>query len=161
VPDVLISWIAMRRGLKAGALAAVLAAAGAMVGGSLMYGWSVARPEAAYRAVEAVPAVSGPMIADAAADMRDEGWLAAALKGPLTSTPYKVYAMLAPGQRAGPVAWAAAALPIRLPRFLLVTAAFALIGMLARGRVSPRVLTGAFTLGWVLFYGWFWFSHPG
>jgi hypothetical protein len=140
---------------------AVIAAAGAMIGGSAIYGWTVHDPKAARAAVAAVPAVSDPMIADADADMAREGWLVAALKGPLTSTPYKVYAMLAPAQGAGPVAWGLAAFPVRLPRFLLVAAGFAILRRLLEGRVSRRMLLGGFTLGWVLFYGWFWLNHPG
>lgn len=161
VPDVVIGLVAMRRGVRAGIVAALLAATGAAVGGSALYLWSSARPEQAKAAVRAVPAVSGSMITRAEADMRREGWLPAALKGPTTSTPYKVYAMLAPSQGVGLPAWAAAALPIRLPRFLLVAAGFALLGAALRDRFSPRALLGAFTLGWVLFYGWFWFSVPG
>ncbi|MES2033456.1 MAG: hypothetical protein V4466_04715 [Pseudomonadota bacterium] len=140
---------------------AVIVAAGAMIGGSVIYGWSVRDPQSARAVVAAVPAVSDVMIADAEADMAREGWLIAALKGPLTSTPYKVYAVLAPAQGAGPVAWALAAFPVRLPRFLLVAAGFAILRRLLEGRVSPRMLLAGFTVGWILFYGWFWLSHPG
>lgn len=161
VPDVVIGLVAMRRGFRAGVLAASIAAIGAAAGGSAMYLWSSARPHQARVAVGAVPAVSDAMIARAEAEMRTQGWLPAALRGPASSTPYKVYAMLAPSQGVSLPAWAVAALPIRLPRFLLVAAGFALIGALLRDRFSPRVLLGAFTLGWVLFYGWFWLSVPG
>jgi hypothetical protein len=37
----------------------------------------------------------------------------------------------------------------------------ALIGGLVRERISPRIGLAGFTLAWVLFYGWFWLSHPG
>lgn len=138
-----------------------MAAVGAGVGGSALYAWSVQDPAAARAAVSAVPAVSEAMIADAGHDMRREGWFLAALKGPLTSTPFKVYAMLAPSAGANPLAFAAAALPVRLPRFLFVTVGFALLGRLAAVRLSSRWTLGAFTAGWVLFYGWFWLTHPG
>ena len=143
-----------------GVIAALLAAIGAMIGGTAMYGWSARDPAAARAAVAAVPAVSDAMIAQADADMSRDGWLVAALKGPLTSTPYKVYAMLAPAKGASAPAWAVAAFPVRLPRFLLVAAAFAILGRLFEGRISRRMLLGAFALGWLLFYGWFWFGHP-
>ncbi|WP_150131464.1 hypothetical protein [Caulobacter mirabilis] len=144
-----------------GALAAGLAAAGAMAGGLAMYGWSARDPQAARAAVAAVPAVSDAMIADADRAMRDKGWFRAALEGPTTSTPYKVYAMLAPGQGVAPLPWAAAAFPVRLPRFLLVAIGFALLGRLIGERVSRPAALGVFTLGWLVFYGWFWWSHPG
>lgn len=142
-------------------IAAVLAATGAMIGGSALYLVAARDPGAALAVVEKVPAVSPAMIAAARRDMAESGWLIASLKGPLTSTPYKVYAVLAAERGVGAAKWAAAALPIRLPRFLLATLGFAVMGRLAEGRVSPRSRLGLFTLGWVLFYGWFWFSHPG
>lgn len=161
VPDVLISWVALRHGLKAGAIACLLAAAGAGIGGATMYGWSARDPAAALNAVAAVPAVSIPMIVHAGVAMDREGWFAAALKGPITSTPYKVYALLAPSKGARLPAFALAALPIRLPRFLLAAVAFAAIGRLAQGRIDARWLMTGFTAWWVLFYVWFWASHPG
>lgn len=160
VPDVIISWVAIRKGLRAGVIAAVLAAVGAMIGGAAAYVWGAVEPARSRMIVAGLPAISEDMMTKAEVDMSHD-WLAAALKGPLTSTPYKVYAVLAHDAGAGPVGWAAAALPIRLPRFLLVAIAFALIGGLMEGRVSPRHRLGLFTLGWVMFYGWFWLGHPG
>ena len=160
MPDVLIGYVALRRGVRAGVVAAVLAALGASVGGAAMYLWSVRSPEQALAAVEAVSAVSPAMIAAADADMAG-GWFMASLKGPLTSTPYKVYAALAPGHGASLPAFAAAGAPVRLPRFVGVAVVMALIGAALKGRVSDRVVIAAFTLGWVLFYGWFWLAHPG
>jgi hypothetical protein len=101
------------------------------------------------------------MIAEARADIAAHGWFVAAMKGPLTSTPYKVYALLAPQAGAPLTAFAPAALPVRLPRFLFVALCFSLIGHLFRERVDRRILLAAFTSGWLLFYGWFWLTHPG
>lgn len=161
VPDVLIGWVALRHGFRAGAVACVLAAVGAGIGGAAMYGWSVRDPSAALNAVAAVPAVSTPMIVHASVAMDREGWFAAAFKGPVTSTPYKVYALLAPSKGATVWGFALGALPIRLPRFLLAAVAFAAIRWLARGRIDDRWLITGFTAWWVLFYVWFWVAHPG
>ena len=166
VPDLLISWVAMSRGFRAGAWTSLCAALGAVVGGAVIFLWSTHDPAGAQRAVAAVPAVSDRMITQAQADIDANGWFIAAMKGPLTSTPYKVYAMLAPHARlegggAPLAAFAPAALPVRLPRFLLVTAAFALIGGVFRERIDRRILLAAFTSGWLLFYLWFWLVHPG
>ena len=65
------------------------------------------------------------------------------------------------GKMTDPWSWAAAAWPVRLPRFLLVAVAMALIGGLVRARITTRIGLAGFTLGWVMFYGWFWLSHPG
>ena len=161
VPDLLISWMAMSRGFRAGAWTSLWAALGAVVGGAVIFLWSVNDPASAHRAVAAVPAVSDRMIAQAQADIDANGWFIAAMKGPLTSTPYKVYALLAPRRGAPLAAFAPAALPVRLPRFLLVAVAFALIGRLLRKRIDRRILLAAFTSGWLLFYLWFWLVHPG
>ena len=58
-------------------------------------------------------------------------------------------------------AFAPAALPVRLPRFLLAAACFALIGRALKDRIDRRILLAAFTSGWLLFYLWFWLAHPG
>ena len=160
VPDVIIGLVAMRRGLRAGLLAALLAATGAAIGGGAMYLWAQRQPVQARAAVAAVPAVSDAMIARADREMAS-GWLVAAMKGPLTSTPYKVYTALAPSHGISLPAWVAAAWPVRLPRFLLVAVGMALIGRLVGTRISARIGLAGFTLGWVMFYGWFWLSHPG
>ncbi len=157
----IIGYAALRRGFRAGLIAALLAALGAGLGGAAMYAWAERSPEAALAAVEAVPAVSPAMIADAEADMTREGWFAAALKGPLTSTPFKVYAALAPSHGAGLAAFAGAALPVRLPRFIFAALALGAIGWAVRGRVPDRWAVAGFTGAWVLFYAWFWLSHPG
>jgi hypothetical protein len=161
VPDLLISYLAMTRGFKAGAWASLFAALGAVVGGAIIFLWSAHDPLGAHRAVATVPAISEAMIAEAQADIDANGWFVAALKGPLTSTPYKVYALLAPRTGAPLAAFAPAALPVRLPRFLFVAAVFALIGQAIGRRLDRRILLAAFTSGWLLFYGWFWVAHPG
>lgn len=160
VPDVIIGLIALRKGFRAGVIAALLAATGAAIGGGAMYLWARQQPVEARAAVAAVPAVSDAMIERAGREMAS-GWLPAAMRGPLTSTPYKVYAVLAPAHGISLPAWMAAAWPVRLPRFLLVVVAMALIGGLVRDRIAPRIGLAGFTLAWVLFYGWFWLSYPG
>lgn len=151
----------MNRGFRAGVWTSLLAALGAVVGGAAIFLWSTQYPAGAHRAVAAVPAISDRMIAQAQADIDRNGWFIAAMKGPLTSTPYKVYALLAPKSGASLTAFAPAALPVRLPRFLLVAALFALIGHLLRERIDRRILLAAFTSGWLLFYLWFWTAHSG
>ena len=90
------------------------------------------------------------------------GWSASPTeKGPITSTPYKVYALLAPAEGVSPAALAAATIPVRLPRFLLTALAFALIGRVLEGRIDRRWVLSGFTGGWLIFYAWFWASHPG
>jgi F0F1-type ATP synthase membrane subunit c/vacuolar-type H+-ATPase subunit K len=158
---VLISYVALKHGLRAAAVACLLAAIGAGLGGAAMYGWSARDPAAALKAVSAVPAVSTSMIVRASAAMDREGWFAAALKGPVNSTPYKVYALLAPSKGVGLPGFAFSALPVRLPRFLLVALGFSILRYFLRERIDARWLMTGFTAGWLLFYVWFWATHPG
>ena len=160
VPDVVIGYIALKRGWRAGLLAAVMAALGAVVGGAALYLWSAHSPRA-LSLVEAVPAVSQAMVETARDDIRRDGWMAAALRGPVTSTPYKVYAALAPEAKVGLLPVAAATLPVRLPRFVLAALGLAAVGALRRGRVGPRALTVIYLCAWAVFYAVFWTSHPG
>lgn len=157
----LISYVALKHGLKAAAIACLLAAIGAGLGGGAMYAWSASDPAAALKAVSAVPAVSTGMIVRASASMDREGWFAAALKGPSTSTPYKIYALLAPSKGVGLSRFVFSALPIRMPRFLLVALGFSILRYFVRERIDARWLMSGFTAGWLLFYVWFWTTHPG
>lgn len=163
VPDVVIGWIALRRGLKAALAAAVLAAVGAALAGAVLWTWATWSPAAALRAVERVPAVSAPMIPAARADIAAHGWFRAALGGPATSTPYKVYAALAPGAGVGLGELMLMTLPARLPRFFVVALAFAGTGAALRRwnlGLAPWAVTLLYAAGWLIFYGWFFASHP-
>lgn len=157
----LISYVALKHGLRAAAIACLLAAVGAGLGGGAMYVWSARDPAAALKAVSATPAVSTAMIVRAGASMDREGWFAAALKGPVTSTPYKVYALLAPSRGVSLPRFVLSALPIRLPRFLLVALGVSILRYFLRERIDARWLMTGFTAWWVLFYVWFWVTHPG
>ncbi len=160
VPDVVIGYIALRRGWRAGVIAAAMAALGAVIGGAVIYLWSAQSPRA-LAAVEAVPAVSLGMVGAARGDILLDGWLAAALRGPLTSTPYKVYAALAPEAGVSLPVMAAVTVPARLPRFLLAALGMAAVGALVRDRLSARTLTALYLCAWVVFYVAFWTSNPG
>ena len=151
VPDVLLSCIGLKRGAKAAAIASWWAALGAAVGAVVMHVWTTHDAATARAAVLAVPAVSAQMAAAAEVAMR-ENWFAATLLGPLSLTPFKVYAVLAPHVDVSLPAFAPAAIAARLPRFLVVSIGAALLGRRLEpclgGRALVRVLIGA----WLLFY---------
>src|SRR5262245_38629408 len=159
VPDVLLSCIGLRRGAKAAAIASGWAALGAAAGGVVMHLWSAHDAEAARAAVLAVPAVSAPMAAAAEAAMR-ENWFAATLLGTLSFTPFKLYAVLAPQTGVPLPAFAPAAIAARLPRFLAVSIAAALIGRRLEPRVGARTLVRALLGAWLLFYTVFFALMP-
>jgi len=121
VPDILIAWVALKRGARASVLAAMLTTAGALTGGALVYAWSANDPSGAARTIEAVPAVPDRAVLHAEAELRRVG-LVAAIAGAFRGSPYKVWSAAAPHAGIGPGSWLLAAAPIRLPRFLLVAA---------------------------------------
>ncbi|MBX9747829.1 MAG: hypothetical protein K2X34_13070 [Hyphomonadaceae bacterium] len=159
VPDVLLSYIGLKRGVKAAARSSAIAAIGAGVGGVIMYLWSQADPAAAYAAVSAVPAISADMMDRAHGAMRGD-WFAATFFGPLTSTPYKVYAIIAPQTGVTLWAFAAASVIARLPRFLIVSIGVALIGRFFRRWLSDRQLLWVLAGAWLLFYAVFFALMP-
>ncbi len=159
VPDVLLSYIGLKRGVTAAARASVIAAIGAGLGGAVMYAWSTADPASARAAVLAVPAIGEAMAANAEAAMT-QNWFAATLLGPLSSTPFKLYAILAPAAGASLPAFALAGVVARLPRFLIVGCGAALIGRALDGRISARAQTWVLAGAWVAFYAVFFALMP-
>jgi len=161
VPDVLLSYIGIKRGPKAAGVASLWAACGAAIGGALMYAWAAADPEGALAFVLAVPAISVAMAEAAARAMAEAGWFPATLAGPLTRTPYKLYAVLAPGAGAPLLLFAAASVLARLPRFLIVGVGAALIARRIAPKLGARRVLLMLFAGWVLFYAAFFALTPG
>ncbi len=153
VPDVILSYIGVRQGPRAAAKASLIAAFGAATGGVVMYLWSWGDPAAALAAVAAVPAISAEMIGRAREAMGGD-WFAATLLGPLTSTPYKVYAILAPESGVPLAGFALASVVARLPRFLAVGIGVAALGawLRARAKLPERAVLGLLGLCWIAFY---------
>jgi hypothetical protein len=159
VPDVILSYIGLRQGPRAAAIASLYAAIGASVGGAIMYAWSASHATAARKAVLAVPAISEAMAAHAERAMA-ENWFVATLYGPLTNTPFKLYAILAPHAGAALPAFALASIAARLPRFLIVSIGVALIGRGLSRWLSERQLLWVLIGAWLLFYVLFFARMP-
>ncbi|MEZ5995817.1 MAG: hypothetical protein R3C25_08680 [Hyphomonadaceae bacterium] len=158
VPDVLLSLAGLCRGGREASNIAFVAAIGAALGGCVMFAWSATDHAAAVAAVSAVPAVSDAMMNAAAAGVGERGWLVAALLGPLTSTPYKVFALLAPEAGVSPPLFVLTSVLARLPRFLL--AAWA--GGLARQwfDIGGTRLVLVWAMAWIVFYAAFFSLMP-
>lgn len=155
VPDVILSYIGLKCGVKSAAVASLYGALGAAIGGAIMYFWSTNDPAAARGAVLAVPAISDAMMARAQAAMAEQSWFIATLLGPLSSTPYKVYAILAPHAGASLVMFMAASIIARLPRFLIVGCGVALIGRWLEPRLGAKRLSWVLASAWIVFYAAF------
>lgn len=141
VPDVLLTYVGLTRGPKSAAAASLFAAAGAAVG--------------------AVPAIGEAMAAAADNAVEAHGWFAATMLGPLTSTPYKLYAVLAPHAGAPLALFALASIAARLLRFLIVGVAVALIGRWLEPRLGRQALLWVLAIAWIAFYAAFFALVPG
>lgn len=151
VPDIWLTALAVRRGLKPALLACLAALAGALLGGLAMYGWSAAYPEAARDMLHWLPGIDPAMTAQVRLALYEGGMMATFL-GPLQGVPYKIFAVEAAGAGVGLVAFLAISIPARLLRFLLVTiGAWAISAALAR-HVGPRFRTGLLAGAWTVFY---------
>ena len=159
VPDVLLSYIGLKRGVRPAVRASVIAASGAAVGGAIMYWWSSEQFEAAYAAVRAVPAISDAMMERALANMI-ENWPLATFLGPLSSTPFKVYALVAPVVDAPLTLFALWAIVARVPRFLIVSIGVAFAGRFLSRWLSERQLLWLLIGAWLLFYAVFFTLMP-
>ncbi|MCX7358071.1 MAG: hypothetical protein NT015_08020 [Alphaproteobacteria bacterium] len=159
VPDVLLSYVGLKQGAKAAVRASIIAAVGASAGGVIMYLWSTTDPATARDAVLAVPAISEAMVGRAEQGMA-ENWFLATFLGPLTSTPFKVFAMLAPHAGASLPAFALAAIAARLPRFLIVSIGVSLVGRALSRWLSQRQLLWVLIGAWLLFYAVFFTLMP-
>jgi membrane protein YqaA with SNARE-associated domain len=154
VPDVLLGAVAL---VAPRAAVRVLAftLAGALVGGSLVYGIaSELRPSSSAAALDRIPTVNDGAIRRVEREMRDDGPRSVAY-GPLRmGTPYKLYARAAAVEDESLGSFLLWSVPARLERMLPVTALAALLGFLARRWIAsrPRIALGAYGGLWLAVY---------
>ena len=159
VPDVWLSILGRTR-LQRGLLACLYALGGAIVGGIVMYLWGRQDLSGALGIVELIPAISTDMISRVHHRLAQEG-VGAVLWGPLSGTPYKVYAVQASDTGIGLGLFVLVTIPARLIRFFLVTAlCHYALRYLSRYRFGQNRLA-VLILGWVLFYWAYFSAMPG
>lgn len=153
VPDVLLSAVALRSRRKALELC-LWALAGALVGGTLMYLWGARAPEQVWTLLSWVPAVSEPMMTSVSLALLDTGvW--ATIWGPLSGTPYKLYAALAPSAEISLGLFLLVSIPARLIRFVLLSLVAAWLAERWLTSLSYRQRLGWLLSFWVIFYALF------
>jgi hypothetical protein len=153
VPDILLTWVAMKAPRRVW-LHLVLTVVGAVLAGVLMYAWS-AHSTTAQSFVAAVPRVSAAMIKQAKADLRQEGaW--GAMRGPARGIPYKVYAVQAPLHGVAAIEFAAVSMLARSWRMVLLTLAFAAVGVALRRWGWVRWGTPFHAVFWVVSVAMYW-----
>lgn len=159
VPDVLLSAVALRDRALALRLC-IWTLGGALTGGLAMYLWGQHDIEQATSALARVPAIGQSMLSSVSADLEQMGALATFL-GPLTGTPFKIYAALSPEAGVSLLAFLLISVPARLIRFVLVAwltswlAATLLRDWSHRARLSLLLaLWGGFYLVYFLVMPW-------
>lgn len=155
VPDVLLSWYALDN-IKRGLLACLYALAGALLGGALVWYWGYLDPDSANALFASLPGINEALIDKVQAQSEDLG-LMALMVGPLSGTPYKLYAAAAPGLNQGLLVFLLVSVPARLIRFVIVTTLIGVIAKLLRKWLKPETVMTVHLAGWAVFYaGYFW-----
>ena len=157
VPDVFLTWVVLRRGMRPGLRLAVLAVAGAVVGGLLTYSWGALWPDTGATAMTLLPGIDAGMVERVAGEVSELG-SAALLNGPRRAQPYKLYALAAGEQGASFVALALWTIPGRALRFVLSVVGAGIVRSVGRRFLSERVLLGGWAIFWTGVYLWLWVS---
>jgi membrane protein YqaA with SNARE-associated domain len=156
VPDVLITCaIAHRPRPWREIMAPVLwTLVGALVGGAALYLWTVADASSAARVLAHVPGINAALIDRVGAQVEASGPLATFL-GPITGTPYKLYAHQSALHYQPLVVFMLISIPARAVRFLLM--AFIANGLCRRplAHWSPRTRVTLALLMWSAFYAYY------
>ncbi|MDP5239958.1 hypothetical protein Q9Q94_10460 [Uliginosibacterium sp. 31-16] len=153
VPDVLLSVLALRRPWAQVWRACLWALAGALLGGVLMYVWAARAESSALAMLQQIPAISAAMCDAVARQLHEQGALALFI-GPLTGTPYKIYAAQSGAQGASLLVFLAISVPARLLRFLIVAGLVRLLCERLPG-LSLRWRVAVWALAWGGFYAWY------
>jgi membrane protein YqaA with SNARE-associated domain len=159
VPDVLLTLIAQRRGFRAAAIATAFAVLGACLGGALMWRLGRDHQAAVVALLDWLPAISPRMIADAGPVLALEPFHAL-LDGAFSGVPYKVFAALAANAGISLAPFLLITIPARAARFLLASAATALLDRLLARWIAKRIRTLLLAGFWVLFYVVYWAVMP-
>lgn len=158
VPDVWLS-IHARKKLSIGLLACVYSLLGALLGGLFMYYWGVYNLEQAKVIVESVPAINTDMLVRVSDELNTQG-IISILLGPLSGTPYKVYAIQAAESGIGVLSFVLISIPARLFRFLIVVlVSHYAIKVIQKYNKNINTLLLLF-IAWVLFYVFYFTVMP-
>lgn len=161
VPDVAISAVTLKYGLKKGVMAAFSAAIGAAIGGLIMFYWGINNLPFILSLIEKLPAISTQMIDKVAVQMSGDSPFRDMLLGSVSGVPYKIYASFGASAHINPLLLFLITPFVRLPRFLLVATGWAFFGQicdkyLKQANIKFMVLIGF----WVISYALYWTFMP-
>lgn len=150
VPDILLTFIALRHGWRAGMIASGIAAICAALGGAYLYQRGASDPIGARAFLEAVPALKPWLIDEINKDIAED-WAGNLFVGAVSGKPYKAYAVAAGGAATPLPLFLLVSVFARFTRFALTVSLTAIIsGILARTIHLKHRQTTAKTILWVL-----------
>jgi membrane protein YqaA with SNARE-associated domain len=155
VPDVLITFVVMRFGLRQGLSLCVAAALFAAVTGYFMWLWGAHDATAARRAMLMVPAI-GPDLLARAHDEIVAGLPVKLVAGAMTGVPYKLYAVEAGARGIDPFLFLPMSFAARLLRFVLTAIAAAVGREAVTCLGKPDWRYAIWGLAWLAIYGFYW-----
>lgn len=158
VPDVALCAHATKSGRRA-LVGCAWATLGAVLGGTLMWFWGAHDLAGASGAAGALPSISDGMI-ERVGDAVGRDGLASLFVGPLTGTPYKLYALHAGDQGVSLLPFVLVSVPARALRFLAVTGLTAWASRWPVFRERRDRLLWTVVLVWVVFYAVYWAVVP-
>ena len=150
VPDVLLTWIVLRR-RRLAAPCYLSALLGAMAGGSLLYVYGYRHPEITTAFLIQIPAINSKLVTDSLTAMQSGGGRAL-LTGSFTGVPYKIFAAQAHAAGIGFSSFILISIPARLMRWLLAGAGVYLADTILLNRFSKKNVDIAFFTFWIQFY---------
>ena len=155
VPDVLLSWVALKEPRKA-FIACVWTLAGALIGGVFIWYLGALNPEPIRALFTFIPAINAPLIVEVQLQLKNSG-LVALFIGPMIGTPYKIYALEAGHIGYGLLPFLLVSIPARLMRFVIVTAVAAAAGHYLKKIVKIGVIRILHVVVWTAFYVFYFF----
>ena len=156
VPDVLVSFLALRRGWREAMLTSLVAALGAIIGVFLMWQLSVAAPKTAVAMVEALPGITPEMITSFGMMLLHEPLLPSLLIASIVGVPIKIAAMMGHYLDLSLIEFLLVTPLARLPRFIAVGLGVFFLSRLAARWLGKEAMTLLLALFWIVFYGAFW-----
>ena len=151
VPDVLLTLLACRN-LPAALRAGPTALLGALIGGGMMVALGHRDGESMRAFLATIPGIHPEMIASVRSELGRHG-LAAVLLGPLSGTPYKIYAVEWGARGGGLVPFLLISIPARYVRFLLATLVAGGIARVVTRRTGRNTVALAlWVVFWTIFY---------
>jgi membrane protein YqaA with SNARE-associated domain len=154
VPDVLLTFVVVRFGLRQGFILAIVAAAFASLAGLGMWFWARSDPATARHAMLLVPAIGPDLLARAQHEIA-QGWPLHLVTGAMTGVPYKLYAVEAGARGIDPLLFIPMSFMARLSRFVL-TALLMAFGREFLAKVNrPDWTYAAWALAWFATYAFY------